>query len=177
MDTNTDRPALARFVMDYVQDGVGEDGLPLYTERLMIWTGRPPLTWIPRLAEDDDFVNFEDEYKQFQKQQAARKHVDGYPLALWPVVSIADLETCAARDIYTVQQLAALKGDRMPPAIRELAERARAMVKLQGQTGKYEQIISDLTAERDQLAEQLKEANAQLSARDAMIDTLKMRVA
>jgi hypothetical protein len=51
------------------------------------------------------------------------------------------------------------------------------MIKLQGQTGKYEAIISGLEAERDQLAEQLKEAQQQLSARDAMIDTLKMRVA
>jgi cell division protein FtsB len=93
------------------------------------------------------------------------------------VVSAADLENCAARDIFTVQQLAQLKGDKLPPAIRELAERARAMIKLQGQTGKYEAIISGLTAERDQLAEQLKEAHQQLSARDAMIDTLKMKVA
>jgi hypothetical protein len=177
MDINTDRRALARFVMDYVQDGIGEDGLPLYRETLTIWTGRPPLTWIPRLAEEDDFVNFEDEYKQFQKTQEARKYVDGYPLALWPVVGAADLENCAARDIFTVQQLAALKGDKMPPAIRELAERARQMIKLQQQTGKYEQIIGGLTAERDQLAEQLKEANQQLSARDAVIETLKMRVA
>jgi hypothetical protein len=174
---DTDRQGLGKFVMDYIQDGVGEDGLPLYREQLMIWTGMPPLTWTPHLAGEDHFIQFEEEYKVFQKQQQAKKHVDGYPLALWPVVSAADLENCAARDIFTVQQLAELKGDKLPGAIRELAERARAMIKLQGQTGKYEAIISGLEAERDQLAEQLKEAQQQLSARDAMIDTLKMRVA
>jgi hypothetical protein len=177
MHIDTDRKGLAKFSMGYVQDGIGEDGLPLYRERLMIACGRPPQTWIERAADDDDLVNFEDEYKSFQKHEAARKHADGYPLALWPVVGAADLENCAARDIFTVQQLAALKGEQVPPPIRELAERARAMIKLQQQTGKYEAIIGGLTAERDQLAEQLKEAHQQLSAQNALIDTLKMKVA
>jgi hypothetical protein len=65
MDINTDRQGLARFAMDYVQDGVGEDGLPLYREELTIWTGRPPLTWIQRKVEDDDYDNFADEYRLF----------------------------------------------------------------------------------------------------------------
>jgi hypothetical protein len=174
---NTDVRALGRFAMGYQQDGVGDDGLPLYRETLMINIERPPTLKLERVAEEGDLIEFADEYAAFQKQQQTRKHADGYPLALWPVASRADVENCAARDIYTVQQLAALKGDKYPPAVKELAERARHMVKLQQQTGKYEAIINGLEAERDQLMEQLKEAHASLSAQSSMINALKMRVA
>jgi hypothetical protein len=177
MDTNTDNKALGRFKMGYVQDGLGGDGLPLYREMLQIVIERPPLLKIERTAEEADFDAYEEEYKTFQKQQDARKQQDGYPLALWPVVNAPDLENCAARDITTVQQLAEMRlTDKIPPAIRELAERARQMVKLQAETGKYEQIITGLTAERDELAAQLKEAHGTISAQSSMIDTLKMRV-
>jgi hypothetical protein len=173
---NTDVRALGRFDMAYQQDGVGDDGLPLYKEVLTIFIERPPTLKLDRPAEENDLIEFADEYAAFQKRHAAKKQADGYPLALWPAASRADVANCATRDIYTVQQLAALKGDKYPPAIKELAERARHMVKLQGQTGKFEAIISGLEAERDQLAEQLKEAHATLSAQNSMINTLKMRV-
>ncbi len=59
---------------------------------------------------------------------------------------------CAARGIYTVEQLAKISGDNTPPQIRELAERARKMVALQKDSGRFEAKIRDLEQQREALA-------------------------
>lgn len=180
----SDHPTLAMFEAGYVEDGTGDDGLPVYRETIMIQLDRPPLLSLRRVATEQDFEDYPEPFKLFTKQQAARKSTeatpDGYPLVYWPVASPSELKMCIARDIVTVQQLAALlKRDhaRLPPQIVELARRAQSMVELSGKVGKFDKIIADLKGERDALAEQVKECNATISAQNALINNLKTRVA
>lgn len=178
-----DTPTLAMFEAGYVEDGLGDDGLPVYRETIMIQLDRPPLLSLRRVATEQDFEDYPEPFRLFTKQQAAKKSteaVDGYPLVYWPVVSPSELKMCIARDIVTVQQLAALsKRDhaKIPPQIIELARRAQAMVELTGKVGKFDKIINDLKGERDVLVEQVKECNATISAQNALINNLKQRVA
>ena len=107
-------------------------------------------------------------------------NLGGYPLAYWPVINEAELKMCAARDIYTVQQLApyAKRGtDKTPPHIVELAKRAAKMLELHGKVGKFEAVIGELTAERDVLSEELREARLTIGTQNSIIATLKLKVA
>lgn len=170
--------AIIRFYEGWEEDGVGADGLPLFREVVMIRKSVPPLTQVDYVATTADFEEFPLPYQMFLKEQGARKpSVKGYPLALWPVISAADFKSLAARDIVTVEQLAALAnrhGTDLPPPILELAKRAKKMVELQAQVGKFEALVDKLTAERDGIAADLKEANATISAQNAMLSRQKV---
>jgi hypothetical protein len=169
--------ALVSFFESYSQAGLGSDGLPLFKTVIMIRKAKPPRLEVEALATEEDFEQFHEAYRLFERQRGARSPtVDGYPLALWPVVSPADLKTLAARDIVTVEQLAALaakKGGNIPAPIVELAARAKQLVALQKETGRYEIIINDLTQQRDALVEQLREAGATIAAQNVMISQLR----
>jgi hypothetical protein len=173
--------ALVNFFESWRQCGIGDDGLPLFEEVVMIRLAKPPLLSVERVASDDDKEDFRDAWLLFEKQRKARDTtVKGYPLVLWPVITPVHLKMLAARDIVTVEQLAALAEKRageVLPEIMELALRAKKLVAMQGKVGKYEEIIHQLTGERDMLAEQLKEANQSLAAQNAVIGALKLKVA
>ena len=154
--------AFVTFFESWEQEGIGKDGLPLFREVVMIRKAKPPLLQIDAVATEEDFEQFPEPHKQFEKKRQARAQVEGYPLVLWPAVSPAELQMLAIRGIVTVEQLAALasrKADDVLPQIKELAIRAKRLVELQGKVGKYELIVTDLTQQRDALAEQLREAN------------------
>lgn len=179
-----DTPTLVRFVPGFAEDGVDDGGMPVFRETIDIILERPPYIKITREATEEDFDNYTEPFRLFNKEQAARKathegKTDGYPLLLWPAISPAELQMCLSRDVTTVQDLAKLaKGNpNMPPNMIEVAKRAAKMVELQGKVGRHAEIITQLTAERDTLAEQLKEANATISAQNAMIEAMKTRVA
>lgn len=169
--------AFVTFYESWREVGVGPDGLPLFEPAIKISLAKPPLLQVERAAEDEDREQFPEAWRAFEKQRMTRDtSVKGYPLAMWPVCSPADLRSCAARDIFTVEQLADLatrKGEDIPPPVLELAKRAKQMIALQKETGRFEALITDLTGQRDALAEQLKEANATISAQNALIGTLR----
>lgn len=171
--------AFITFYDSYEQDGVGPDGLPMFHPIVMIRKAKPPLLQVDAVATEADFEQFEEPYKFYLKQRKARSvEQDGYPLSLWPVLDPAELQMCAARDIFTVEQLAALAGrkaDDVIPQIKELAQRAKKLIALQKETGRFEIIINDLTQQRDALADQLREANATISAQNAMVAQLTAR--
>ena len=181
----SDTPTLVMFESGYAEGGMGEDGLPIYHETVMIQLDRPPLLSLRRVATEQDFEDYPEPFKLYTKSQAAKKStdasIDGYPLVLWPVPSPSELKMCLDRDVTTVQQLAALvKGrdhSRLPPQILELAKRAAKMVELTAKVGKFEKIIAGLTDERDALVEQVKECQATISAQNSLIETLKQRAA
>lgn len=180
----SDRPLWVLFKNGWVEDGVDVDGLPRCRQTIEILLERPPLLSILREATEEDFENYPEAFKNFTKSNAAAKPSDasleGYPLAYWPVVNPAELEMCAARDIFTVQQLAPLakrSTDKVPAHIIELAKRAAKMLELHGKIGKFEAMIGELTSERDLLNEELKEARLTISTQNSIIATLKMRVA
>src|SRR4030095_1621228 len=109
----SDNIALIRFVNDWVEDGVAEDGMPRYREAVKIIKAVPPLTELPpTLATEDDFEEFAGPYALFLKEQKAMKQApgetSGFPLALWTAVNAAELKMLAARDIFTIEQLARL---------------------------------------------------------------------
>lgn len=171
----SDNIAIIKFYEGWEEAGLGPDGLPLFREVVRIRKSVPPLTEVDYVATDADFEEFPDPYRLFQKEQGARKPSQaGYPLALWPVISPADFKTLAARDIVTVEQLAVLanrrgNADQIPAPILELAKRAKKMIELQANTGKFEALIDTLTAERDAIKADLTEANATISAQNSML--------
>jgi hypothetical protein len=177
-DMGNDNIAIISFYEGWEEDGVGPDGLPLFKPVTRIRKAVPPYTQVDYVAVEDDYDEFPMQYQLFKKAQAARKPaVEGYPLALWPVISQADYQNCVARDIVTVEQLAKLAQRRstndIPAPIIELAKRAAKMIELQSSVGRFETVITDLTAQRDQMAAELKEANATISAQNSLIGQLR----
>lgn len=162
------------FSEGWEQDGTGADGLPLFKPVIMIRKVTfDRLTDITAVAEEQDFEEFAEEWHAFEKARAARTTVEGYPLAMWPVISPSELQMLLARDIVTVEQLAKLadrRSDDVIPAIKELAKRAKKLVELQGKVGKFEAIIDDLTKQRDTAIEQLREANMTISQQNAQLN-------
>jgi hypothetical protein len=179
----SDNIALITFTEGWAENGVGKDGLPLYRPVVHIIKSVPPYTQVTYVATDADFAEFPLQYELFRKQHKARApDVEGYPLAMWPVVTPAEFQMCATRDIFTVEQLAALTKrapgwSGAPPQIIELAKRAAKLIDLQGSVGKFEAVISQLTAEREQLVGELKEANATISAQTSLINQLRPKAA
>jgi hypothetical protein len=171
--------ALVKFSAGWAQDGTGEDGLPLYRETVNITLAKPPYTRVDREATEDDQENFPGPWKLFQKSAEARKaDVEGYPLALWAAIDPAEFQMCVARDIYTVEQLAAKTStDKMPPPIRELVERAKKMIALQKDVGRFEVKIRDLQQQNEALQAELAEARSTISAQNTMIDKLQKKAA
>jgi len=176
--------ALVVFSEGLKQDGIGPDGLPLYVDVLKVTLGKPPLTQVQYEAEEaESYIPLAPEaYEKFRKTRDARdtSKVKGYPLAMWPVMSPAELQMLVVRDVLTVEQLAQLTfrpSSDLPPSLRELAVRAREFLKLQKETGRYEAVVNELTRERDAVVEQLKEANATISAQNVMLEQLRMRPA
>lgn len=177
----SDNIALIRFVNDWVEDGVAEDGLPRYREAVKIIKAVPPLTELPpTLATEQDFEEYSGPYALFQKEQKAMKQVPtetgGFPLALWTAITAADLKMLSARDITTIEQLARLAerpDPAMPGEIRELAQRAKQMSALSKEIGQFEEIIRNKDGIIEALSEQVKELRSTVSARDALILALK----
>lgn len=173
--------ALIRFVNDWVEDGVAEDGLPRYREAVKIIKTVPPLTELPpTLATENDFEEFAGPYALFQKERKAMKQTPteagGFPLALWTAINAAELRMLSARDITTIEQLARLadRGDpNMPGEIRELAARAKQMASLSKEIGQFEDIIRRKDGEIEALNEQVKELRTAINGRDAMILSLR----
>jgi hypothetical protein len=173
--------ALVRFVAGWVEDGVSEDGLPRYRDTVRIIKSVPPFTQVAYEATEADFEENPGPYQLFQKEQGARLQAPsegGFPLALWPVISPAQFKSLVARGITTIEQLSKLKGDHnMPGAFKELAERAKQMLALSSNIGKFEAMIRDRDGQIEALNEQVTELKSTVSAQNALINTLKMRAA
>jgi len=170
-------PTLVRFYSGWEDAGAGSDGMPLYRENIMIRLDRPPYLSVTRVAEEDDFHNHPMSFEMFQKEQAARKqtYTEGYPLALWPAIGEAEFKMLADRDIVTVEQLAKLKGRDLPPSLKELAERAAHLVKLQSGAAKYEDILKDRDGKIAALEEQVKDALLTIATQKTQIERLMVR--
>jgi hypothetical protein len=177
----SDHPALITF-----SDGWGDshttsaDGMPVYVDTVMITIERPPLLKLHRQAIAQDFKDHPLEYEAFLAVQKAKRNTgeEGYPLVYWPAATAADVAMLAARKITTVEQVAALAGDRtLPGQLADLALRAERMMDMQKQFGKYEAMLHERDAQLVELNEQVKDLQQSLSAANSVINTLKMRVA
>ena len=178
----SDFPALIHFYQGWADSlTTSPDGMPHFINTTMIQIEKPPLLKLNRAANHEDFSNYPEEYEVFQRTLRARNEAiaeDGYPLVMWPVLSPADVETFAARQIYTVEDLAKLAGRRdMPGNLAELALRAERLMDMQKNFGKYEAMLKERDAQLEEVSAQLTEARNTISAQNSMIDTLKMRVA
>jgi hypothetical protein len=177
-----DTPTLVRFVIGWTPAGVSEeDGMPIYTEVIKVVLSRPPYLEVTEVANEGHFEQYEDAYKLFRKEQAGlKKGGDGYPLALWPAINPADLQSCLAREIYTVEQLAKLASRSrtdVPPSVLEIAGRAKKMIELQKDAGRHEARITELEGMIGALREQNNDFRAQLESNNVLIATLKARAA
>jgi len=179
----SDTPTLVRFYSGWERDGNGPDGLPTFRETIRVRLDRPPYLSVEREAEEADIRDHPEPYELYRKTCEARKEIVGYPLALWPACVPHLFQMCAARGIYTVEQLAQLVSSKrrseavksVPPDVIELADRAAKMVDLQSRLGQYEELISDLQGQVGAMKEQLDEAIVTISTQKSMIDTLKLR--
>lgn len=177
-----DNPTLVQFYTGWKNDGeTSEGGLPQYRETVMIRLERPPYLQVSREATEEDIDDHPEPYRLFEKEQKAKKTkpaAAGFPLAMWPVINEFHLRMFAAKDVYTVEQLAKLaKRKDMPPDFIELAERAAQMVTFMNSSGKHEATIRDLTGQIEALKEQVDDAMKTIAAQKEMILTLKMKVA
>lgn len=173
--------ALVRFVTGWAPDGISDDGLPRFRETIRIIKSIPPLTEIEREAEPRDFEDNPGPWQLFEKEQASRSlepGQKGFPLALWPAVGPAMLRMLSARDIVTVEALAAAatRSD-MPADFVEIAKRAKAMLALSENLGKYEEMIRDRDGQLAALNEQVVEMRGTISAQNSMINALKAKAA
>lgn len=176
----TEGAPLVKFDIGWVEDGTGSDGLPLYRETVLVTISRPPeLSLPPRVPEPSDYINFAEEYRAFQLEQAGRAAIKGdagYPLVMWPALNAAEVKLLSVRGIFTVEQLAAVSGE-VPPQVVELVERAKRLITLQKESGGYEARIAQLTAERDALMEENTEMKTIINAQIMTIDSLKPKTA
>jgi hypothetical protein len=178
-----DTPTLVRFVVGWAPAGVSEeDGMPIYTEVIKVVLSRPPYLEVTEVAHEGHFEDYPDAYKLFRREREGHKKTgeDGYPLALWPAINPADLQSCLAREIYTVEQLAKLASrsrSDVPPSVLEIAGRAKKMIELQKETGRHEARITELEGMIAALREQNNEFRAQLESNNVLIATLKARAA
>jgi hypothetical protein len=173
----SETPTLVRFYSGWEPSGQGSDGMPLYKENIMIRLDRPPYLSVTRVSEPDDFLNHPAPFEMYQKEQAARKmtYVEGYPLALWPAVNEAEFKMLADRDIVTVEQLAKIKGKDLPPSLKELAERAAHLVKLQTGAAKFEELLKERDGRITALEEQVKDAMLTIATQKTQIERLMVR--
>ena len=168
--------ALVSFYESWRANGVGDDGLPLYEQVVMIRMAKPPLLMVEEPATEDHEEQFADAWRMFQKSRKVRDlTVKGYPLAFWPIVSPADLQTLVVRDIVTVEQLAKAKTRDMPTQLQELCDRAAKLVKLQGGAAKHEALLKDRDARIEALEEQVKDASTTIASLRSTIDQLRIR--
>jgi hypothetical protein len=174
-----DTPTLARFFTGWEHLGPGKDGMPRYAENIMIQLDRPPYLSVRRVATDDDIKDHPMAFEMYQKEVKSRKfnYSEGYPLALWPACGEAMFRMCADRDIVTVDQLAKAKNKDMPAELQELADRAAALVKLQGGAAKFEEMIRERDGRIKALEESLDDAVKTIASQKSLIDTLKVKAA
>lgn len=168
----------------WAEDGVSKDGMPRYRETVRIIKSVPPFTQVEYEATDQDFEENPGPYEAFLKENAARQQQpseSGFPLALWPVISPAQFKMLAHRDITTIEQLSKLTHNRtdpnMPGEIKELAHRAKQMLALSSEVGKFEAQLLDRDRQLEALTEQVKEMSATISAQNSLISTLKLKAA
>ena len=173
--------ALIRFMPGWAEDGVSSDGLPRYRETVRIIKSVPPFTQVEYEATDADFDDNPGPYSAFMKEHGARLQQPGeagFPLALWPVISPAQFKALAHRDINTIEQLAKLasRGNdpTMPGEFKELAVRAKQMLALSSEVGKFEAMLMERDGQLAALNEQVVELRATISAQNSLINTLKM---
>ena len=172
-------PTLVRFYSGWETAGQGSDGLPLYRENIMIRLDRPPYLSVTRVAEPQDLADHPGPLELFQKEQAGRRHhySEGYPLALWPAVNEAEFKMLVDRDITTVEQLAKAKTRDMPAELKELADRAQQLIKLQAGAAKFEDLLRDRDGRIAALEEQVKEQAETISTQKSQIDILRVKAA
>jgi len=172
--------AIVRFIVGWVVDGTSDSGLPRYRDVVRIIKSVPPYTQVEYEAVEADFDEFPGPYLLFQKEQAARlqkPQPSGFPLALWPVVSPAQFRALSDHDITTIEQLAKLRDADMPGEFKELAERARQMLALSANLGKFEGMIRDRDGQIAALGEQVAEMRGTIAAQNTLIGTLKAQPA
>lgn len=155
------------------------DGMPIYTEQVLIRILDTPLLDIERVATQAEMREHKDAYDAYLATRKAQRNIDdsGYPLMYWPAASAAEVQMLAVRKITTVEQLAEYAGDdSLPGQLADLALRAERMIDMQKSFGKYEVIMREYEGEIEVLKGQLTELKQSLSAANAIIETLKMRV-
>ena len=170
---------LVRFYIgnDDFPSGVDKNGMPVYQVVLRVNKSKPPLLGVDRPATDDDIAESPEAYRMYQNEQKGREMegTTGYPIAMWMVPTQSEVSECWKNGIFTVEQLAKHQTAKMPPAIVELAKRARKMIELTAKQGRFEAIISNLEATVAAQNEQINELRTANEGMKVRLDILAAR--
>jgi hypothetical protein len=156
---------LVTFYNRPVQAGVGEDGLPLFQDRVYVKIARDMTNTVDRAATEEDYERFPLAWKHYQKKSRPAE-LGGFPLEMWPTLTPSEVAMLKARDVFTVQQFAAIGKQNargMPPALAEKQRLAVEYIAVAGDANAVTEKLQDLKAKLDMLTEenkQLREENA-----------------
>lgn len=174
------RPAYVQFEMRAVEDRAGsaEKGHPVYKDVAWAIVTAPggTSTVIEKRAEDflkaKANTEFGDHYRRTYQawMEGQEPPIDGVPLAEWPGITPAQMKTCQAANIRSVEDLAAAPDDalrRIGIGARALQERAKAWLETSASIGVTSEELAALREENASLraaAAELRDAVQKLKA-------------
>lgn len=159
-----------KFYYKPTESGFGEDGLPLYEDRIWVIIARDSTHKMDRVAKDEDFKRFQPIYDAFVRENAEYSELEGFPLEMWSALKPSQVATLKAREIRTVQELAKSPPAKMPSEYRELKSLADKFIKLAG-------MGTGLTRKAEALAAELETAKEDLKAARERIKVLEKKAA
>jgi hypothetical protein len=163
-----------RFFNDIVPDPdkSAETGMRKYRDATMIQIMVPgdKRNIVVREAHEGDKQRFSKLYERFADGKG--EHVDGYPLAQWPLASRAMVEELKWLGFQTVEQVAGANDASCSkyPGLRELKARAESWVAAQQGAAPIEKLNTELEKSNTQVAalqQQMAEMAAQMAKLNA----------
>lgn len=159
---------MVRFYYSPVKTGQDENGVPVYSDVVFVQITMDPTNTVDRKAKESDFERFPDQYNYFLKSTAAYEPIEGkVPLEMWPMATPADVANLKARNIRTVEDLAAASGDlikRMPPSVVTLVQSARNYLSMAGSVNKDSKQADKLINENAMLREEVALLKAEIAS-------------
>lgn len=159
---------MVRFYYSPVKTGQDENGVPVYSDVVFVQITMDPTNTVDRKAKESDYERFPDQYEYFKKSMARYEPIENkVPLEMWSMCSPADVQNLKARNIRTVEDLAAASGDlvkRMPPAVAALVGLAKNYMTMAGSVNKDSQMANKLISENANLREEIGVLKAEIAA-------------
>jgi len=157
-----------KFYYAPAKSGEDESGIPVYTDAVFVQITMDPTNTVDRKARDSDFERFPEQYEYFLKANAKYEPIENQvPLEMWAMCTPADVANLRARNIRTVEALAAVSADmikKMPPSVSSLVESAKNYLSMAGSVNKNSEKADRLIQENANLREEVGVLKAQIAA-------------
>lgn len=136
-------------------------------------------TVLIRQVKEDDKMRFPNQWKAYQNGEECK--ANGYPLEQWPEVDEGLVREFNYKNIYTVDQLAAMSDGQLQnlgPGGRALQVKAKAFIDVLNNTHasvKYAEQYEIVKSDNERLANENKALSARLQALEDMMQNIKQR--